>query len=244
MISFVICEDEKTLAQDYKNEIDKFMMKFDFEYKCFYFKGYDAKFKTFARKNKDFKVYILDIKTECGSGIDAARLIREDIEDWNSLIIIITSFNEYKYDALSKRLMLLDFINKMDNYKGYLKDCLSRCIKYYDEKPNKLRYTYKNAIYNVEFKHIVYINKEPDSKKCTIYTDDGRELPYQGPIVKLVELLDDRFLKTSRSTIVNLEQISYYNHKLNEIAFKTGQHTTDISRDNKRSVLKYVRGLK
>lgn len=244
MISFVICEDEKVLAQEYKNEIDKFMMQFDFEYKCYYFKGYDNKFKNFAKKNKDFKIYLLDIKTEYGSGLDAARIIREDIEDWNSIIIIITSYNEYKYDALSKRLMLLDFINKMDNYKAYLKDCLSKCIKYYDDKPNKLRYTYKNIIYNIEYKHIVYISKEPDSKRCTIHTDDERKIPYQGPIIKLMALLDQRFMKVSRSTIINLEQISHYNTKTNELVFKTEQVITDISRDNKRSIIRYVRGIK
>ena len=45
-----------------------------------------------------------------------------------SVIIIVTAYNEYKYDALSKRLMILDFINKMDNYRKYLNDCISKTI--------------------------------------------------------------------------------------------------------------------
>lgn len=244
MISFVICEDEKVFAHEYKNEIDKFMMQFDFEYKCYLFSGYDTKFKSFARKNKDFKIYLFDVKTDCGSGIDATRFVREEIDDWSSMIIIITSFNEYKYEALSKRLLILDYINKVDNYKGYLRECLTKCIKFYDDKPKKLRYTYKNAIYNIEYKHIVYISKEPESKKSTIHTDDGRELPYQAPISKLMEALDDRFLKVSRNTVINLDQISHYETKTSTIHFKTGASTNEISRENKRKIVRYVRGLK
>lgn len=34
MINFVICEDEPELLKEYKYQIDKFMMKYDIEYKC------------------------------------------------------------------------------------------------------------------------------------------------------------------------------------------------------------------
>ena len=243
MISFVICEDEKAFAHVYKNEIDKFMMQFDFEYKCYLFSGYDAKFKNFAQKNKDFKIYLLDVRTTCGSGIDAARMIREELDDWGSMIVMITSYTEYKYDVLSKRLLILDYISKLDNYKGYLRECLDKCIKCYDDKPKKLRYTYKNSVYNVEYKHIVYVCKEPDSKKSIIYTDDGRMLPYQGTLTKLLELLDDRFFKASRHLIINLDQILTYDSKENKITFKSNHEINEISRDNKRKIAKYVRGI-
>ena len=36
MLSFVICEDEKVLATEYKNEVDKFMMNYDHEYQIKY----------------------------------------------------------------------------------------------------------------------------------------------------------------------------------------------------------------
>ena len=120
MINFVICEDESVLAEEYKNEIDKFMMKYDDEYTFKFFDGYTEEWKKFARTNTDFKVYLLDIKTNKGSGLDAARLIREVYEDWNSMIIIITSYTEYRYDALTKRLMLVYFINKLDDCSKHL----------------------------------------------------------------------------------------------------------------------------
>ena len=96
MINFIICEDKPELLKEYKNQIDKFMMKYDIEYKCHTFDCYDNKWKREINKIKGFKIYLLDIKTETGSGIDAARLIREEDDDWVSMIIMISGFQEYK----------------------------------------------------------------------------------------------------------------------------------------------------
>lgn len=243
MINFVICEDEKVLATKYKNVIDNFMMNYDTDYKCHLFDGYTKEWKEFAEKDNGFKIYLLDIKTNEGSGLNAARIIREEFDDWTSMIIIITSFNEYKYDALGKRLMLVDFINKLDNPEQYLKSALSICMKNYDNRPKILKYTYKNTIYNLDFKNIVYIEKEMDSKRCTIHTALGEDIIYPGTINKLITELDNRFTKASRSVIINLEQIKNYNTKENKIVFKNGKSTDAISRDMKKGLIRYVRGL-
>lgn len=243
MISFVICEDEKVLREEYKDIISNYMMNYDYEYKFVTFDGYNEKFNNYIKVPEDFKIYILDIKTNSGTGVDAARKIREEVNDWNSMILIITGLSEFKYEALAKRLMLMDFISKLDNYRAYLVDCISKCLNYYDSRPNKLRYSYKNISYNVMLKHITYIQKEPDSKRCKIYTESNEILPYSGTIVSILELLDGRFIKTSRCTIVNVNQISHYNQKDNELFFDNGVMINDISRENKKKVIDRVRGI-
>lgn len=243
MISFVICEDEKVLATKYKNEIDKFMMKYDHEYNCQLFTGYTKKFKEYAKSNQDFKIYLLDIKTEEGSGLDAARYIREELDDWASMIIIITSYNEYKFEALGKRLMLVDFINKLDKCIVHLHKALNICIKYYDTRPKALKYVYKNMVYNIDYRQIVYIDKEQDSKRCTIHMLNKEKVHYQGTINNLMDILDERFVKISRSTIINSDNINKYDLKENKIEFKNGEITESISRGKKRGVVDYVRGI-
>ncbi len=243
MINFIICEDEKTLATEYKNEIDKFMMRYDIDYQCYLFDGYTKEWETLARTNTEFKVYILDIKTNHGSGLNAARIIREELEDWNSMIIIITSYIEYKYDALSKRLMLLEFINKLDKCKEHLREDLEICIKHYNNRPKVLKFSYKKVINNIEFAHIIYIEKEIDSKRCIIHTIKDN-IPYPGTINSLLTKLDARFMKTSRSAIVNLEKIINFDSKNNVINFIGGQSTDAIARDKKKGIIRYVRGLK
>ena len=56
MLSFVICEDEKVLATEYKNEVDKFMMNYDHEYQIKIFSGYSDEFYKYAKTTEDFKV--------------------------------------------------------------------------------------------------------------------------------------------------------------------------------------------
>ena len=130
MINFIICEDEKPLREETKKIIVSYMMNHDIDYKIYEFDSYDKKFDQIMKKDIGFKIYLLDIITKNGTGIDAARIIREKYEDWVSVIIMITSHNEYKYEALSSRLFLLDFVNKLDNCNKKLRDDLNVAMKH------------------------------------------------------------------------------------------------------------------
>ena len=242
VINFVICEDEPVLRTQYKNEIDKFMIQYDIDYKCLMYDGYTEEWKAYARKDDSFKIYLLDIKTARGSGLDAARLIREEYDDWTSMIIIISAYTEYRYDALSKRLMLVDFINKLDDCSKQLREALSICIKNYDKRPKSLKYTYKNVAYNVEFRHILYIEKEADAKRCVIKTTNDTHY-IQGTLNSVMKLLDERFVKCSRSSAVNIEQVESYDIKRNEIIFKNKEKLNTVSRSKRKEIMNYVRGV-
>lgn len=240
MINFVICEDEKVLATEYKNEIDRFMMKYDNEYRCYVFSGYTKEFFDMAKDPQCFTVYLLDIRTEVGSGIDTARIIREEYDDWTSMIIIITAYNEYRFEIYAKRLMLTNFINKLDRCIEDLRETLEICMKHISAKPYTLSYMHKNIMYNIEYKNIVYIEKEQDSKKCIVHLTNKTSIPYTSSIKDLLEKLDNRFIKVSRSTIINKEQVTQYDTKKNEIKFKNKECITSISRDYKRKLIENV----
>lgn len=242
MINFIICEDEPELLKEYKYQIDKFMMKYDIEYKTNMFTSYDSKWEKSVQKIKGFKVYLLDIKTANGSGINAARQIREEYDDWVSMIIMISGYAEYKYEALGKRLMLVDFINKLDHSEQKLQDALLICLKHYDNKYKSLRYTYKNIAYNVEFRSIIKIEKEMDSKRCIIHAEEG-DYPIKGTLNEVLQKLDKRFFKCNRSIAINVEQVQYYNLGKNVAVFKNGEEFKDVSRNKKKEMFNHVRGI-
>jgi len=241
MINFIICDDKDLLVTKWKNEIDKFMMKYDIDYKCYMFHEYDKEFQSVAKQEMGFKIYLLDIVTDNGSGLDAARLIREEYDDWTSMIIMITSYPEYKYEALGKRLMLVDFINKNYNCDQKFKDALLICMKNYDNKYNTLKYIYKNTAYNIELKNIITIEKEQDSKRCLINTTYG-DFYIQGSLNTIVKKLDQRFFKCHRSLVVNINQIESYSPKTNTIKFKNKMESKLVSRDKKKELFNRVRG--
>ena len=240
MINFIICEDEPELLKEYKYQIDKFMMKYDIDYKTHMFTSYDSKWEKSVRKIKGFKVYLLDIKTANGSGINAARQIREEYDDWVSMIIMISGYAEYKYEALGKRLMLVDFINKLDHSEQKLQDALLICLKHYDNKYKSLRYTYKNIAYNVEFRSIIKIEKEMDSKRCIIHAEEG-DYPIKGTLNEVLQKLDKRFFKCNRSIAINVEQVQYYNLGKNVAVLKNGEEFKDVSRNKKKEMFNHVR---
>lgn len=243
MLNFIICEDEPELLNEYKNQIDKFMMKYDIEYKCHTFDGYNKKWKKFVKELRGFKIYLLDIRTDEGSGIDAARWIREEYDDWVSMIIMISGYAEYKYEALGKRLMLVDFINKLDHSEQKLQDALLICMKHYDNRYKCIRYTYKNIAYNIEFRSILKIEKEMDSKRCIITAEDG-EYPIQGSLNEVLGKLDKRFFKCNRAVALNIEQVQSYNFTKNLVIFKNGSEFKETSRSKKREMYNRVRGIR
>ena len=242
MINFIICEDSKVLATKYSLVVEKFMMKYDTDYTVKTFSEYNKEWYKHIQKDEGFKIYILDIKTPKGSGLDAARYIREELDDWTSMIIIVTSYQEFKYEALGKRLMLVDFINKLDNCEKRLKEAINISLKNYNNKHKVLRFNYKNTIYSIEFKDIIKIEKEQDNKRCIITTNYG-EFIIPGTLNNILPRLDKRFIKCYRSVIINLEQVKSYNKKTNTIIFKNDEQTNAISRDKKKEIINYVRGI-
>ncbi len=241
MINFMICEEDSSYIDKYKEIIDKIMMNFDIEYSYHIFKGYNDKWKTEATEENGFKVYIMTMKSKQGSGLDAARYVREELDDWQSMIIMVSAHLEYKYEALGKRLMLIDYISKYDNFEKRLNEAVKISIKNYDRRPKTLKFTYKKTFYNIEFRKILYIEKEQDNKRCICRTIEGNYY-ISGNLSTVSKMLDNRFLQICRSIIINLEQIESYNAKSNIITFKNKEELNAISRSKKKDIVKYVRG--
>ena len=239
MINFIICEDEEMLRNSTKQTIVSYMMNHDIDYKIYEFENYDKKFESLVKKDIGFKIYLLDIVTKCGSGVDAARIIREKYDDWVSVIIMITSHQEYKYEALSSRLFLLDFVNKLDSCNKKIREDIDIAMKSYDKRYKMLSYEYNHIYYRIEYRYITYIEKEPDSKRCFIKTAD-RTYVIPGTLNDVYQKLDQRFFKAHKSLIVNLDEVVRYEIKKNKLVFRNGEHTHLISRNNKKELIKRV----
>ncbi len=239
MLNFIICDDEKDFRGLISKEVEKFMMNYDVNYKVYQFETYDEEFEKVARSDLGFKVYFFDIKTKNGSGLDAARFIREELDDWNSIIVIVTAFSEYRYEALSNRLYLLDFISKFDNCKKKIKEILKIVYKNYNSREKCLNYEYNYILYKIELKNIIFIEKEQDSKRCIIYTTYGT---FKAPFTlsAIYKQLDKRFLKVHKSLILNIDKIKTYDIKENEVLFVNGMSTNLISRTGRKELVEYV----
>lgn len=240
MINFVVCDDNKNFSRIMKTIIEKVMINYEQEYKIVQFEEYDSKFEEYIRKDLGFNVYFLDIKTRHGSGLDAARIIREKYDDWVSILIIVTSHEEYRYEALSNRLYLMDFINKLDNCEEKIIEDIKKSMNNYNKRYKSLTYEYNHIFHKIEFRNIISIEKEPESKRCIIKTTYGKSY-IQGTLNQVKTKLDKRFIKVHRSLIINKDKIAKFDRKNNEIEFIDGTHTTNVARDKKKELLGYDR---
>lgn len=240
MINFVVCDDNKNFSRIMKTIIEKVMINYEQEYKIVQFEEYDSKFEEYIRKDLGFNVYFLDIKTKHGSGLDAARIIREKYDDWVSILIIVTSHEEYRYEALSNRLYLMDFINKLDNCEEKVIEDIKKSMNNYNKRYKSLTYEYNHIFHKIEFRNIISIEKEPESKRCIIKTTYGKSY-IQGTLNQVKTKLDKRFIKVHRSLIINKDKITKFDRKNNEIEFIDGTHTTNVARDKKKELLGYDR---
>ena len=233
MIDFIMIEDDLYYLNESKRIIDKVMMNYDITYN---FIAYDKYRKEYINKD-NFKVYIISYKEDT---IELIKYIREELDDWKSLIIIIYKNSEDKTKIIKENLFIVDYINKRKHFEEKLLRNIQICLKNYDQRPNSLRYSYKNILYNIEFQKILYIEKEQDNKRCIIYTKN-KKYYIPGNLNQIHKLLDNRFIKISRSFIVNKEQMYSYDIKSNIITFKNNIKLNGVSRNNKKHITNCLR---
>ena len=241
MIDFIICDDNKEFTIMLRKKILDFMKEHkEIEYDLHSFYGYGKSFEDVVQSPSTFKVYFLDIETKKGSGLDAARLIREKYDDWNSIIIIVTTHEEFRYKALGDRLYLFDFLNKLNEFDKLLNEDLNNILKTYNKNSKSIVVEYDHEIHKIELRDIIYIEKQIDSKKCIIKTINGT-IYVQSSLNDIYNNLDSNFMKVSRSLIDNIKKIKSYDSKENIIYFVNNLTSTLVSREYKKELKEYVR---
>ena len=236
MIDFIIIEDNLFYINKYKILIDKIMMNYDIEYNFLIFDKYSKQiFKLL--KQETFKIYLINYKEEIGNML---RYIRERLDDWESLILLLYVSKIPK--ILKENLFIMNSIDKSKNLENSLLRSLQICLKNYDQRPNTLKYCYKKVFYQIKYKDIIYIEKEQENKRCIIKTTN-KEYYIPGTLNKIQKLLDNRFFKCNKSYIINMEQMLSYNRKTNLIKFHNGLEIATLSRTKKKDLINYLRRI-
>ena len=241
MINFIISSNNHEAVKINKL-IDNYMMNYDIEVKYHLFDNCEC-FKEKIKTVKGPKLYIIDVDTNINDKINMVNYIRKTLDDWNSHIILISEHNEFKYEFVGKKLYIFDIVIKNSFFEKNLKEDLEHIRKNYDNREKCLTFEFNRVINKIDFKNIDMIVKEKDSKKCLIKSNHGN---YYIPetLNKVETKLDNRFVKVSRSCIINADQIVEYDLNQNRITFKNGIQSFDISRNYKKKVTDYMFKLK
>lgn len=230
MVNFIVCDDNKEDVKKVTDIIDNVMMSNELGYKKHIYYDYNEKFDQEIIQSKlPNKIYILDIQTTSRSGIDVARDIRK--HDVNSIIIFLTGFNELGMNILNDELMILTFINKLDNSQERLRSALKKALGILDVK-NILRFNDHGVIYTIPSEDILYITRDSVERKCIIKTEYN-DFKVKKTLTELLSVLGKEFKETHRSCIVNMNRVIKIDKKKRLITFDNGE-TTDLISDGFR----------
>lgn len=242
MINFIICSSNYNRQNKTKEVIDSYMMNYDIEVKYHLYNNYSEDTKKSIKSVNGYKSYILEIDEDNIVNM-FVKYLREDLDDWNSLIILTTD-KEIKIEKYyTYRLFLFDLINYNISFEKILVEDINRIMKNYDHREKCLTFESNRVVKRIDFKNIIMIMKEKDSKKCLLKSSHGN---YYVPesLCGISKRLDKRFVKTNRSCIVNGDHIIEYKPNENKLVFKNGFVFLDISREQKKEVSNYVTNYK
>lgn len=232
MPNIIICDDDIKFRKSIISQIKKYMENNKFDYNIYEYLDYNTEFMNILKQELSDKIYILDIETPTRSGIDIARIIRKT--DVDSPIIFLTGHEELGGIVLSKDLNFLAFINKFDNYAKRLNNSLNMAMKLLNKKCI-LRFNDRGSIYSLKCDNILYITTDTVSRKSIIVTDK-HEYNVNLTLNSLLELLNDDFIRTHKSCIVNKTRISNINNNKNIIIFDNGKEIDLLSSKYKKEI--------
>ncbi|MHC9532271.1 LytR/AlgR family response regulator transcription factor [Dellaglioa sp. L3N] len=194
MINVAICDDLPKMTAT----VEKTLMNFDttlFDISVFF---NPQKLLTDITEHH-YDLFILDIEFPNYSGIDIAKKIREN--DLNVPIIFLTSFNEYMEEVF--KVQTFDYIIKPISNENFF-PVLQKVIQYLDIDTKSFSFTYNRVSYNLKFNDIIYFEKQ---KRMVIIHDRHKVYKMNMPTLKLLSALNNNFVQTQASYIVNIRFI-------------------------------------
>lgn len=232
MIDFIICEDNENVRDIYKLLISKIVMPYDFNYKVYLFEKYNNKMKELIVNNYNFRIYLLDLELPGKNGIEIAQEIRKC--DWDSIIIILTSHDELELKILKKKLLIFDFISKFEDYDQRLYESINTVLKKYTSKKT-ISFKCNKELVNIKIEDIMYIYKTDDQNKIEVVLKNNN-YKIRESLSNIMLKLDDRFYKTHRACIVNLDKIKKVDFKNEIIYFDNNLKIDYLSRNYKKGL--------
>lgn len=229
MINFII-EDINL-----KETIEKIMMNYNLEYKINKYND---------QKTKELNsIYILNYDTTNKAEINKLLNIRINEDDWSSIIILISDNSNIKYRLVDNKLLILDVIDKNKDIYNQLIENIKISLKIITETTNSICYTFKGILYNIPQKDIVYIESDSKNKRSVIKTETSE---YYIPLTlsKIEKILNESFIKCSRSYIININKMREYNIKDNIITLNGNLKIYEISRQKKKEIINIMRKAK
>jgi len=211
---FVLVDDDVTSIDSVKSTIRDVLFSYNLEYEICVYKNYNKGLNEEILDQSMLKTYILSIDlNQSVSGIDIAKFIRKN--DCNSFIIFLTNHGDMFETVHRSVNNIFEFIEKYQNMTKRLAKDIRKIIEY--KLDNKsLVYKYKSCLYKIYYKSIIYL--EVKERKLIINTN-CKNYESNKTLKEMLNTLDLRFIRVSKSLIVNKDYINELNWNKGYVKF-------------------------
>lgn len=222
-VKVIICED----TEEYLHKVEQIVKKnFIDKSEIVLFSDYNSNFFEYIKSLSEPVIYILDVEVPTMSGIDVAKRIRKN--DYKSIIIFITGYNDLDTLVSRNNIMALNYINKFDSMKKNLINSLSLAFSMLGQE-YILSLNYGNICYRINTKNILYITRDTFIRKVRIVCDNS-EHTVNDSLSGLLKMLPNYFEKTHRACIVNTNRVIKYDYNNKLIEFDNGSTCNLLSK--------------
>lgn len=235
MINFVIVDDNNMHRKKVNNIIISIMMNNKINFNIQEFPDFDSDLFDYFKNPKPNSIYILDLELPNGDGIDIARKIRNEYNDWTSPIIVLTAHTSMYYEVYKQRLQILDFICKSDNIEKNLNENISICLRMLN-MDRIYRFTYKNTDYTIPINKIDYIQR--DDRRIKVVCKN--EVYYTIDTINAIkERFPSYFILSLKGTLINMHNVLKIDWNINKVYFNDGLSDYVVSKSHKKEIDNY-----
>ena len=234
MINFVVVDNNKIHRKSICEIISKCMMINQIDYKIYEFIDFRDSLKKYINDSEDYSIYITELELPSCNGLDLARYIRNNTNDWTSPIIIDIDSSMY-YDLLNQKLQILDFIPKLDSLYKSLSEDIDICLRILNYSLI-YKYTYKNIEYNIPINMINYIQR--DGRRTKFVTKNN--IYYKNMAInEIKKIFPNYFIISAKGTLLNMKNVKEIDWKEMLVNFKDGSSNYVITNSHKKEIEEY-----
>ncbi|MBC1574755.1 response regulator transcription factor [Listeria booriae] len=211
MIPIYICEDDTMQREEIASYIEDYIK---IEHKDMHVQlkteSPDKLLESIQKKHEP-GLYFLDValKTQSINGFELAKEIRKN--DSRGFIVFITSHSEMSYLTFTYKIEAMDYIIK-DDYKNIQRrviECIqsvTKRVKNNDKQGKYLTIKTDDRILHEPLENILFIETSSRAHRIILHSKK-RKIEFYGKIKEIAAKLDQRFIRTHRSFLVNKDHI-------------------------------------
>ncbi len=206
MLNISIVDDDNNICVELENILIEYLKKYHLKFNVDVFYN-GQEFIKYLDNENTYDIVFLDIEIGNLTGVDIGKYIRKTLDNRDTKIIYISSFNKYAMELFD--LKPTNFLIKPLN-KNKVIEVLKDILNDIELQSNEFIFKLKYDTFRIKYKNILYFESVKLSKNIKIVTIDGTYI-FRETLSNIEEILKkNNFIKISKSILVNFHNITVF----------------------------------